>query len=75
MPATGVNIVVTAITDPGGIVIPQNAIAPSSNGTIDVTLIGLEPVRTVKVTVVITSASNPNNTVTRTFWITNKSND
>ena len=72
MPAQGVKITVTAITDPGGVLIPQNLIAPSANGTIDVNLIGLEPIRTVKVTVVITSVGKSNNTVTKEFWITNK---
>jgi hypothetical protein len=72
MPTQGVSVVVTAITDPGGILIPQNPIAPSTNGTIDVNLTGLEPIRTVKVTVVITSVGKSNNTVTKTFWITNK---
>jgi hypothetical protein len=72
MPTQGVSVVVTAITDPGGILIPQNLIAPSKDGTIDVNLTGLEPIRTVKVTVVITSVGKSNNTVTKTFWITNK---
>jgi hypothetical protein len=72
VPSQGVTVVVTAITDPGGILIPQNLIAPSKDGTIDVNLIGLEPIRTVKVTVVITSVGKSNNTVTKTFWITNK---
>ncbi|SEW13966.1 hypothetical protein SAMN05428988_2415 [Chitinophaga sp. YR573] len=73
IPSQGVTVVVTAITDPGGILIPQNLIAPSKDGTIDVNLTGLEPIRTVKVTVVITSVGKSNNTVTKTFWITNKS--
>lgn len=73
VPSQGVTVVVTAITDPGGILIPQNLIAPSKDGTIDVNLTGLEPIRTVKVTVVITSVGKSNNTVTKTFWITNKS--
>lgn len=72
VPSQGVTVVVTAITDPGGILIPQNLIAPSKDGTIDVNLTGLEPIRTVKVTVVITSVGKSNNTVTKTFWITNK---
>lgn len=72
MPSQGVTVEVTAITDPGGILIPQNLIAPSKDGTIDVNLTGLEPIRTVKVTVVITSVGKSNNTVTKTFWITNK---
>jgi hypothetical protein len=72
MPDKGVIVEVTAVTDPGGIPIPQNAIAVSTNGTISVTLIGLEALRTVKVTVVITSAGKSNNVTTKTFWITNK---
>jgi hypothetical protein len=72
VPSQGVTVVVTAITDPGGILIPQNLIAPSKDGTIDVNLTGLEPIRTVKVTIVITSVGKSNNTVTKTFWITNK---
>jgi hypothetical protein len=72
MPTQGVKIEVTAITDPGGVVIPQNLIAPSTNGTIDINLTGLEPIRTIKVTVTITSVGKSNNTVTRSFWITNK---
>lgn len=73
MPEGGVNIKVDAITDPGGIVFPQNPVAPSKDSVINVTLVGLEPVRTVKVTITITSGSNGNNTITKTFWITNKS--
>ncbi|OMP77792.1 MULTISPECIES: hypothetical protein [unclassified Chitinophaga] len=73
LPASGVTITVTAVTDPGGINIPQNAVAPSSSGAIEITLIGLEPLRTVLVTVVITSVDNPDNTISKTFWITNKS--
>lgn len=72
MPSKGVIVEVTAVTDPGGIAIPQNAIAVSTNGTISVTLIGLEALRTVKVTVVITSAGKSNNVTTKSFWITNK---
>jgi hypothetical protein len=72
MPAKGVIVEVTAVTDPGGIPIPQNAIAVSKDGTITVTLVGLEPLRTVKVTVVITSAGKSNNVTTKSFWITNK---
>ncbi|MCF6402181.1 hypothetical protein L3C95_04800 [Chitinophaga filiformis] len=75
MPAEGVNIKVDAITDPGGIVFPQNPVAPSKDSTINVTLVGLEPVRTVKVTITITSAGNENNKITKTFWITNKSDE
>jgi hypothetical protein len=73
VPTNGVTITVKAVTDPGGINIPQNAVAPSSTGAIEITLIGLEPLRTVLVTVVITSVDNPDNTITKTFWITNKS--
>ncbi|WP_072362871.1 hypothetical protein [Chitinophaga sancti] len=72
LPSSGVNITVKAVTDPGGVNIPQNAVAPSTSGAIAITLIGLEPLRTVLVTVVITSTSNPDNTITKTFWITNK---
>lgn len=75
MPAQGVNIKVDAITDPGGIVFPQNPVAPSKDSVINVTLVGLEAPRTVKVTITITSAGNGNNTITKTFWITNKSNE
>ncbi|UPK70692.1 hypothetical protein [Chitinophaga filiformis] len=73
MPAAGVNIKVDAITDPGGIVFPQNPVAPSKDSVINITLVGLERLRTVKVTVTITSAGNENNKITKTFWITNKS--
>jgi len=72
LPASGVTIKVTAVTDPGGVNIPQNPVAPSTTGAIEITLIGLEPLRTVLVTVVITSVDNPDNTITKTFWITNK---
>jgi hypothetical protein len=73
LPTSGVTITVTAVTDPGGINIPQNAVAPSTTGAIEITLIGLEPLRVTLVTVVITSVDNPDNTITKTFWITNKS--
>ena len=72
LPASGVTVTVTAVTDPGGVSIPQNAVAPGTSDTLNITLIGLEPIRTVLVTVVITSASNPDNTITKKFWITNK---
>jgi hypothetical protein len=72
MPEKGVTVEVSAITDPGGVVFPQNTVLPSSESTINVTLVGLLPVRTVKVTVVITSVSNPANKETKFFWITNK---
>jgi hypothetical protein len=72
MPTQGVSVTVTAITDPGGILIPQNLIAPTTDGTITINLTGLEPIRTVKVTVTITSVGKSNNTVTKSFWITNK---
>lgn len=75
MPDKGVNIKVDAITDPGGIVFPQNPVAPSKDSVINVTLVGLQAPRTVKVTVTITSAGNEKNVITRTFWITNKSDD
>jgi len=72
LPASGVTVTVTAVTDPGGINIPQNAVAPSTTGAIEITLIGLEPLHVTLVTVVITSVDNPDNTITKTFWITNK---
>lgn len=72
VPGSGVTVTVKAVTDPGGINIPQNAVAPSTTGAIEITLIGLEPLRVTLVTVVITSVDNPDNTITKTFWITNK---
>ena len=75
MPEKGVNVKVDVITDPGGIVFPQNPVAPSKDSVINVTLIGLEPIRTVKVTLTITSEGNDKNTVIKTFWITNKSDE
>ncbi|SFE24895.1 hypothetical protein SAMN05518672_10550 [Chitinophaga sp. CF118] len=72
MPSKGVTVDITAITDPGGIVIPQNLIAPTTDGTISINLSGLKPLQIVKVTVVITSAGKSNNVVTKSFWITNK---
>ncbi|HJT75459.1 MAG TPA: hypothetical protein VJ720_15590 [Chitinophaga sp.] len=75
MPPEGVNIEVNAITDPGGIVFPQNPVAPSLDSTINITLTGLEPIRTVKVTILITSVSNPANKISKYFWITNKSDN
>jgi hypothetical protein len=75
MPEQGVNVKVDVITDPGGIVFPQNPVAPSKDSVINVTLIGLEPIRTVKVTLTITSAGNEKNTIVKTFWITNKSDE
>ncbi|QHS61950.1 outer membrane protein assembly factor BamD [Chitinophaga agri] len=75
MPDKGVNVKVDVITDPGGIVFPQNPVAPSSDSVINVTLIGLEPIRTVKVTLTITSVGNENNKIIKTFWITNKSDE
>jgi hypothetical protein len=75
LPQAGVNVEVKAITDPGGIVFPQNPVALSKDSVINVTLVGLEALRTVKVTVIITSAGNENNTITKTFWITNKSDE
>lgn len=73
MPADGVKIDVTVVTDPGGVPVPQSPVAPSKDGTVNITLTGLEPLRTVKVTVTITSADNSANVITKTFWITNKS--
>jgi hypothetical protein len=73
LPDQGVNIKVDAITDPGGIVFPQNPVAPAKDSIINVTLIGLEPIRTVKVTLTITSAGNEKNSISKVFWITNKS--
>jgi hypothetical protein len=75
MPAQGVSVSVQVVTDPGGIAIPQNAIAPSTNGTINVTLTGLEALRTVKVTVTITSIDNTDNSIVKSFYITNKSDE
>lgn len=75
MPEAGVNIKVDAITDPGGVVFPQNPVAPSKDSVIDVTLVGLEAPRTVKVTITITSGGNENNKIVKTFWITNKSDE
>ncbi|ACU58540.1 hypothetical protein [Chitinophaga pinensis] len=75
MPEKGVNVKVDVITDPGGIVFPQNPVAPSKDSVINVTLIGLEPIRTVKVTITITSEGNDKNVVVKTFWITNKSEE
>lgn len=72
MPPEGVNVEVSAITDPGGIVFPQNPIAPTMDSTISITLVGLEPVRTVKVVVIVTSVSHPSNRIPKFFWITNK---
>jgi hypothetical protein len=74
LPTTGVSITVTAVTDPGGVSIPQNAIpSPVKSGATAITLIGLESLRTVKVTITIASLSNPNNKKIIEFWITNKS--
>ena len=72
MPTEGVNVKITAVTDPGGMPVPQNAIAPTKDGTINITLTGLEPIQTVLVTVVVTSAGNTSNTATAKFYITNK---
>lgn len=74
MPEQGVNVKVDAITDPGGIVFPQNPVAPTKDSLINITLIGLEPIRTTKVTLTITSVSNDKNSIPKFFWITNKSN-
>lgn len=73
LPASGVTIKVSAITDPGGMDIPQTAVAPSTNGDIEITLVGLIPIKVTLVTVTITSIDNPDNVITKTFWITNKS--
>lgn len=75
MPESGVKVEVNAITDPGGIVFPQNPVAPSKDSVINVTLVGLEAPRTVKVTITITSAGNEDNKITKVFWITNKSEE
>ncbi|WP_217602739.1 hypothetical protein [Chitinophaga sp. GbtcB8] len=73
LPTKGVSITVDAVTDPGGEVIPQDAIpSPVTAATTTINLKGLEPIRTVKVTITITSLDNPNNIVKKEFWITNK---
>ncbi|MBW8686399.1 hypothetical protein [Chitinophaga rhizophila] len=75
MPEMGVNVKVDAITDPGGIVFPQNPVATSKDSIINITLVGLEPIRTVKVSLTITSAGNEKNSIPKVFWITNKSDE
>ena len=75
LPQSGVSITVTAVTDPGGISIPQDEIPSPVTASTTINLKGLEPIRTVKVTVTIKSLANPNNVTIKTFWITNKSDE
>ncbi len=75
LPKSGVSITVTAVTDPGGISIPQDEIPSPVTASTTVTIKGLEPIRTVKVTITIKSLDNPNNVVIKEFWITNKSDN
>jgi len=61
------------VTDPGGQNIPQDPIpSPVKSKNITINLKDLPPIRTVKVTVTISSISNPNNKIIKEFWITNK---
>ncbi len=71
MPAEGVTVVVTVATV-SGTPIPQPAMAPVTTAPISVTLVGLPDIKTCNVTITVTSNSNPKNTVTKTFQITNK---
>jgi hypothetical protein len=72
MPAKGVIVKVKAETEAGAMDIPQDAIAPTMGNPISVSLKGLKALQTVKVTVTITSVSQPNNVTTTSFFITNK---
>lgn len=74
LPNSGVSITVVAVTDPGGEPVLQDSVpSPVKSGTVNFTLSNLEPIRTVKVIVTISSLDNPNNKVIKEFWITNKS--
>jgi len=76
LPESGVTITVTATTDPGGVPVPQDTVpSPVKVATTTFTLTDLEPIRTVKVIVTISSVSNPNNKLIKEFWITNKSDE
>ncbi|WP_298740276.1 hypothetical protein [uncultured Chitinophaga sp.] len=73
LPASGVSVTVSVVTDPGGQNIPQDPIpSPVNSKNITINLKDLPPIRTVKVIVTISSLSNPNNQIIKEFWITNK---
>ncbi len=71
MPAEGVTVKVT-VTTISGTDVPQPAIPPQTTAPINITLVGLPDLKTCNVTITITSQSDPRNTVTKTFQITNK---
>lgn len=74
LPKSGVSVTVTAVTEYGGEPVPQDTIPSSVKATpVNITLKDLPPIRTVVVTVTITSLDNPNNKVIKEFKITNKS--
>ena len=71
LPPEGVTVVVS-VTTVSGTVIPQPPMAPQTTVPINITLVDLPDLKTCNVTVTITSKSDPKNTVTKTFQITNK---
>jgi hypothetical protein len=74
LPKSGVSVTVTAVTEAGGVPVPQDAVpSPVTSASISFTLTNLEPIRTVKVIVTVKSLDNPNNQVIKEFLITNKS--
>lgn len=72
MPKEGVKITMTVISDPGGVVLEQSPIAPTSNKSFDITLTKLPVLKTYRVKVTITSATTPSNKLEKEFLITNK---
>jgi hypothetical protein len=76
LPAKGVSITVSAVTEYGGQVIPQDSIpSPVTAASTTINLKGLEPIKTVKVTITVASLDNPNNIVKKEFFITNKTDE
>jgi hypothetical protein len=72
IPKNGVKVTLSVISDPGGVVLEQTPVAPSSNKTIDITLTKLPVLKTYRVIVTITSATTPTNKLVKEFLVTNK---
>ncbi|PUZ21278.1 hypothetical protein DCM91_17210 [Chitinophaga costaii] len=71
LPAAGVTVTVV-VTTVSGTDIPQPPMPAQTTAPISITLVNLPDLKTCNVTITITSVSNPENTVTKTFQITNK---
>lgn len=73
VPPAGVQISLSVVSDPGGIVLQQIPLPDGTADRRDVTLKGLKELKTYKVTLNVTSKSN-NANFSRPiiFWITNK---